>query len=886
MSKPKTYEMIVLSECLKVLTEYSNDYERQIHLLEMSASLFGNYNIFEYWDCFYGRYYFDDRIESCSKVLISEIKKTEIFPPLVISALARERVDTVMQKKDGAFYTDFRLALEMASMCNNTINPDSKVVDLASGSGILLAAIACDYYAKYPKTYCEWLKKCVYAYDLSENALRGARIALSCYPCSVDVLKEMSTNWGIGDSLIEIDISIDNFDIVIGNPPWGKVKLSHHTYIKQKGSRHIYGSNVSGYGLENYSDERKASLEYSKAIKKKYSLIGQGEVDIYMAFLQRALQVLKEGGLLVYLVPAGLIRSQGTEKLREYLLKNTYNLKYILINNKPNFFSIDSRFKFLLLRCEKGENKEDNSFTYTSLSFDGKIRKYSEEICFDINELKNVRPNFTIPEVSSLKEKDLFFKVYLNGIDWTKRWKFDIGREIDMTNDRELFRTQKDKRSIPVIEGRMVQQHRFGAKTYVSGEGRSAQWEPCLENANPHYYVDESMLSNSLLNRIKKTRAGYCDIAGQTNERAMMSAVIPPNVVCGNKVPTIVFDDINKMLLWIGVVNSFVFDWMLRRVISTTVNYFLLYSIPMPDIEMDSDIAHIIISNTEKISRMRTEFYLSNEMSDLRAEIDVAVAMAYGLSFADLQLVLLDFPLLDRKQLPLAGESVSTVTRDKVLSVAEKRYNVNIGFRERAAKEYKIGAKSYIPTEMFSLCKGVKMDNNQIGIKLIIWKKIVEGDLSKFTATSNLADTGGGARDLRFSPASEFYPAFQRMFDKYDNTGMLRGFFTWDNHPKTEVFIHPTTNSRPNEVRIATVHKCFPATVIPNDARDCILVIVMDSNNIIHPYFTSQYSLQYDNWHPYIKESIISGLQAKRSIRTTAMGIIDIEKHRRWTNGQ
>ena len=46
----------------------------------------------------------------------------------------------------------------------------------------------------------------------------------------------------------------------------------------------------------------------------------------------------------------------------------------------------------------------------------------------------------------------------------------------------------------------------------------------------------------------------------------MMSAVIPPNVVCGNKVPTMLFPNDasgDLIYLWIGITNSFVFDWMI-----------------------------------------------------------------------------------------------------------------------------------------------------------------------------------------------------------------------------------------------------------------------------------------------------------------------------------
>ncbi len=132
--------------------------------------------------------------------------------------------------------------------------------------------------------------------------------------------------------------------------------------------------------------------------------------------------------------------------------------------------------------------------------------------------------------------------------------------------------------------------------------------------------------------------------------------------------------------------------------------------------------------------------------------------------------------------------------------------------------------------------------SNNLDVKLVIYKKIVEGDLSKFTATSNITPSGGGARDLRFSPATEFFPVFQRMFTQ--NGPILSGYFSWVNHADTRVEIHPPTNARPNEVRIGRIHECFPQDVIPNDSSDCVLLIILDSTGRVSPYFTSQASLQ------------------------------------------
>lgn len=178
------------------------------------------------------------------------------------------------------------------------------------------------------------------------------------------------------------------------------------------------------------------------------------------------------------------------------------------------------------------------------------------------------------------------------------------------------------------------------------------------------------------------------------------------------------------------------------------------------------------------------------------------------------------------------------------------------------------------------------MDNELNEIKIVVYKKIVEGDLKKFFAQSNITQSGGGARDLRFSPANEFFDIFKRMFPHKLNDGTYTGFFYWSGHSPTSVTIHPPTNSRPNEVRIARVHECIPGKYIPNSVGDCVLILILDSENKVWPYFISENSLIHDDWHPRIRDGILNGLSANRSAKSSPMGYLDIEKGRNYTNGK
>lgn len=51
---------------------------------------------------------------------------------------------------------------------------------------------------------------------------------------------------------------------------------------------------------------------------------------------------------------------------------------------------------------------------------------------------------------------------------------------------------------------------------------------------------------------------------------------------------------------------------------------------------------------------------------------------------------------------------------------------------------------------------------NEHEVARVIFQVIEDGDRRKFEAVSNDADTGGGARDLRFRPANRFLPVLGR----------------------------------------------------------------------------------------------------------------------------
>jgi hypothetical protein len=174
-------------------------------------------------------------------------------------------------------------------------------------------------------------------------------------------------------------------------------------------------------------------------------------------------------------------------------------------------------------------------------------------------------------------------------------------------------------------------------------------------------------------------------------------------VVCGNKVPTLTFPEggVDREDLFIALANSFVVDWAVRRLVTTTVNFFLLDSVPFPAITEASETGAELVSLSRQISSAEgSELHDPWKIGQWRARADALAAAAWGVTIDEMRLVFEDFPLIDRGSRPLIGETRSTVTRDLVITSLAEIIGEKIPHeaqRVRDAKE--VGATPYIPAE-------------------------------------------------------------------------------------------------------------------------------------------------------------------------------------------
>lgn len=222
-----------------------------------------------------------------------------------------------------------------------------------------------------------------------------------------------------------------------------------------------------------------------------------------------------------------------------------------------------------------------------------------------------------------------------------------------------------------------------------SRSGRRAEWRDLgwdEKNIVPHYFLAPSQ-SERIAPSSDTTRAGYCSVTGQTNERTCLTSLVPAHSAAGHSMATLSSGDLDVHRLFCMLANSFVFDWLMRLRVSMNLSYFFWYSVstPRPSLK-DADADSVLQAGTGLLPLDSAEVVGICQLGPqgiaaARAQVDSAISRLYGLTTEQMAALLQNFPLLDRDQpsLPCDGfiaydkkgrpklKPRSFITRDKVL---------------------------------------------------------------------------------------------------------------------------------------------------------------------------------------------------------------------------
>jgi hypothetical protein len=432
------------------------------------------------------------------------------------------------------------------------------------------------------------------------------------------------------------------FDAIIANPPWevfkpnakefftdhsdlvSKKKMDIKAFEKEQ-KKLLQDPEIAEVWAHYQSQFPHISLYYrsSDQFKNQISIVNGKkagtDINFYKLFLEQCFNLLRSGGECGIVIPSGIYTDLGAKQLREMLFSQTQiTTLYGLSNEKFIFENVHHSFKIAFLTFEKGRETEVFSGAFRinpreairPENLDTFLNDKSECIEISVPLIRQLSPDsLSVMEFKShidivIAQKMLKFP--LLGEKLPDTWNLQLTAEFHMTNDSHLFKQEPGEGRLPLYEGKMI--HQFTHKY-----------------AEPRYWVDEAAGRKAVLGRNEDTgqvlnyqsyRLGFRDVASSTNERSMISGVIPPNSFAGNTLivskPGLVS---TELLLVASVLNSFSCDFIIRQKISQHCNIFYVNQLPIPRLVEGDRYFKEIVDRAAKLICTTPEF------DDLAAEV-------------------------------------------------------------------------------------------------------------------------------------------------------------------------------------------------------------------------------------------------------------------------
>ena len=260
----------------------------------------------------------------------------------------------------------------------------------------------------------------------------------------------------------------------------------------------------------------------------------------------------------------------------------------------------------------------------------------------------------------------------------------DISAGVILSRDGHswIWEEAIDDTALPVYQGIMIQPFVPSARGWISGTGLRAKWDyNNLESLrwNPQYLMAKDVFDHeSEVSSQASVKIGYRDVARSTDERSFMAALIPA-FPCGNKVPNLYLNrtTIDGVSNAIAMLNSFVFDWLVRRRLgAATLNWYVLAEGVLPHRSAVPEVlplvkklnlihnlfapakATLVLDQTDPVHADRALH--PAERVRLKAIIDAVVCGLYGFDTSDLYHILYDsdLPVADLRAASLRARSL------------------------------------------------------------------------------------------------------------------------------------------------------------------------------------------------------------------------------------
>ncbi|MHC5078469.1 MAG: Eco57I restriction-modification methylase domain-containing protein [Planctomycetota bacterium] len=385
------------------------------------------------------------------------------------------------------------------------------------------------------------------------------------------------------------------FDAILGNPPWEVLKPNPTEFFGP-------GERGDPEREEVFQREEERVRRWSLFFRHsgKFDHQGRGDLNSYKLFLELIHRLLAKGGRFGVILPSGFYTDKGCAPLRRLFFQETQVEGLLGFENRRKIFPIDERYKFALLFGRKGATT--TAFHAAFMLHDPASLQTAprETIRVDLDFTRTFSGDYlALPECRSPEEWKLLEKIFSGGTALdspTSTPLTDLKTEFHMRNDRRhiapwredgvrrtfvreidpsenvhvpLSEAKRREKLVPFIQGRCIHQYRG-------------------DYAPPRFGVPLSVARERTARVLTPYKIVHRRIARNTDERTLITALIPSRLPCEMNATVI---DVTPptgepaephQLILLGLLNTFVLDFVIRKKVTTTLNMFFLRSLPVP----------------------------------------------------------------------------------------------------------------------------------------------------------------------------------------------------------------------------------------------------------------------------------------------------------------
>ena len=429
------------------------------------------------------------------------------------------------------------------------------------------------------------------------------------------------------------------FDVVVGNPPWNKVKFEMPSFL----ALHDPGIRGLRSGLER--DERAERLfrqrpelrreieEVKQQIEEQrkffrpengYTIQGSGDTDLYKLFCERYASITRRQGYIGVVLPRVAFLNDGSRGFRRWFFRACRPSRIdALLNNRRWAFDIHPQYSIALVTAQVGASVS-GSVTVTGPARNE--REFAacvagEGVQVDLTAVASWTPapvNDSVKEptwelpllptaghvsvLSKLRRGVRFDGLHSpenrgNLIEHAATSRLIPYRELDEAQQRSLFTHPPGEGRIPVWKGRSFDQydpHDPGNPSSHEPAG-FGDWHDIFSFVQKkrmgsrlfRSMIPEKLLSEPDTHAIHRCRIAFRDATRSTDSRTTRVCLIPPRTPLTHTAPYLMFIGWGSLAQGsiLAIMNSVPFDWLARRYVESHLTYFILNMLTFPPLD-------------------------------------------------------------------------------------------------------------------------------------------------------------------------------------------------------------------------------------------------------------------------------------------------------------